>query len=252
MDEPLVTAIGISRCFGEGAAQVRAVVDVSCVINSGNRIALVGSSGSGKSTLLHLLGGLDVQDGGSLAWPALGPRLLLRPGKVTDIFQGPSLLPPLTVFENVRLPLVLSGSGDKEATESALLAIEAFHLLHLRNALPEELSGGQAQRVSIARAIAGRPALIMPDEPTGQLDSSTASDVLKIILDYCSKWGTAIVLATHDPSVAERMEYQWTMRDGHLSVDSDDEHLDRTNSPVSLPQFSPTSSGAVQHTGKER
>lgn len=247
MPEPLVTASNVSRYFGEGAAQVQAVMDVSCVINPGERIALAGPSGSGKSTLLHLLGGLDVQDCGSLAWPALGSRLLLRPGKVMDIFQGPSLLPPLTVIENVRLPMILAGSGDKEATESALHALDAFHLVHLRDALPEELSGGQAQRVSIARAIAASPSLIMADEPTGQLDSGTAIDVLDTILDHCFRTGAAILIATHDPRVAERMEYQWTMRDGRLLVHRDPASTTR---PPSLP--APALTGEARHTGNER
>src|SRR5689334_19986835 len=105
MDEPLVVARGVSRRFGSGSATVAAVRGVSCAVYPRDRIALIGPSGSGKSTLLHLLGGLDAPTEGAVAWPALGPRAGLRPGKVADIFQGPSLLPPLTVLENARFPL---------------------------------------------------------------------------------------------------------------------------------------------------
>src|SRR5262249_56868561 len=133
-----------------------ALRSATCTIDPGERIALMGPSGSGKSTLLHLLGGLDKPSAGWVAWPALGSRQELRPGKITEVFQGPSLLMPLSVVENVRLPLVLKETDGREATARAESALDLFGVAHLRDKLPEEISGGQAQRVAIARALAVR------------------------------------------------------------------------------------------------
>ncbi len=228
MAEPLVIAKGLSRRFGSGPATTDALREATCTIDPGARIALTGPSGSGKSTFMHLIGGLDVPSDGTVAWPALGPRARLRPGQIVDVFQGPSLLPPLSVIENVRLPLLLQGMSDRDATERAAVALAAFGLAHLRDKLPEEISGGQAQRVAIARALAVRPALILADEPTGQLDSATAIDVLSILLDTLADLGAAIVISTHDPRVAERLDTVWSMRDGVLATDP----FDRLHEPA--------------------
>ncbi len=219
MDEPLVVATNVSRRFGHGPRAVAAVRGASCVVFPDDRIALTGPSGSGKSTLLHLLGGLDSPTDGTVTWPALGPRETLRPGQVVDVFQGPSLLPPLSVLENVRFPLLLGGAEDAAATEEARAALARFGLDHLRDKLPEEISGGQAQRVAIARALAVRPALVLADEPTGQLDSATAVSVLDLLLNVLADLGAAIVLSTHDPRIAERLDTVWTMRDGTLQTE---------------------------------
>lgn len=218
MVEPLVVAVGVSRRFGAGSAATQALQLASCEIYPGDRIALVGPSGSGKSTLLHVLGGLDRPTQGVVSWPALGPREGLRPGKIVDVFQGPSLLPPLSVVENVRLPLLLDGMAEKDATLLAGAALDRFGLAGLRDKLPEEISGGQAQRVAIARAIAGRPALLLADEPTGQLDSITAQEVLSTLLAALAEHGTAAVIATHDPLVAARLDRTWQMSNGQLKL----------------------------------
>lgn len=218
MPEPFVFMEGVSRRFGSGAGATDAVRDAWCVVSGKDRIALTGPSGSGKSTLLHLLGGLDTPTAGSISWPALGPRDLLRPALVADIFQGPSLLPPLTVLENARFPLVLQGMPDRRATEEAERALDLFGVLHLRDKLPEEISGGQAQRVSIARSVAVKPALILADEPTGQLDSATAAEILDRLLAAVDEIGAAIVISTHDPQVAARLAQIWTMRDGQVDT----------------------------------
>jgi ABC-type lipoprotein export system ATPase subunit len=218
MVEPLVVAVDVSRRFGSGDAATDGVRRASCEIYAGDRIALVGPSGSGKSTLLHLLGGLDRPTAGAVSWPALGPRERLRPSKVVDVFQGPSLLPPLSVLENVCFPLVLEGVPERNATLLAEAALERFGVANLRDKLPEEISGGQAQRVAIARAMAGRPVLLLADEPTGQLDSITAQEVLSTLLDAIREQGTAVVIATHDPLVAERLDKTWQMNDGRLET----------------------------------
>jgi ABC-type lipoprotein export system ATPase subunit len=138
---------------------------------------------------------------------------------VVDIFQGPSLLPPLTVLENARFPLALSGMADREATEVARAALARFDLDRLADKLPEELSGGQAQRVASVRAVVARPALVLADEPTGQLDSATARQTLDRLLSVLDEQDAALVLSTHDPRIAERFDAVWSMRDGALRAD---------------------------------
>lgn len=218
MDDPLVLAIEASRCYGAGPTSVVALHPATCTIHPGEQIALTGPSGSGKSTLLHLLGGLDVPSSGSVSWPALGTLADLRPGPVIDVFQGPSLAPPLSVLENVRLPLLLQGVPDAEALQRAGEALRLFGLDHLRDTLPEEISGGQAQRVAIARAVVVRPQLVLADEPTGQLDTETAREVISRFLDALEAIGAAVIIATHDPRVSERLATSWSIRDGRLST----------------------------------
>lgn len=218
MDEVLVRAVTVSRRFHTGVAGRDALHEASCSVYAGDRIALTGPSGSGKSTLLHLLGGLDTPTRGEVSWPALGSRNDLRPALITDVFQGPSLLTPLTVIENARLPLLLLGTVEHEADDRAMEFLRLFDVAHLRDKLPEEISGGQAQRVSIARALTVRPRLVLADEPTGQLDSKTARDVLEMLLTVVTQTGAAMIISTHDPLVAERLEIVWRMRDGHLDA----------------------------------
>ena len=167
---------------------------------------------------MHLIAGLDQPTGGTITWPALHGAPL-RPGPVAVVFQAPSLLPPLDVLENVALPLLLLGVADDDARSSARIALERLSLTDVAAKLPEELSGGQAQRVAVARALVAAPALILADEPTGQLDSSTAADVVEALLETARVTGAALVIATHDPAVAQHLAEQWTMADGHVSVD---------------------------------
>jgi ABC-type lipoprotein export system ATPase subunit len=215
--EPLVRCEGVSRTFGDPREPIHAVTDATFEVAVGQRIALVGSSGSGKSTLLHLLAGLDQPTAGTVTWPAL-EGAPLRPGPIAMVFQAPSLLPPLDVLENVALPLLLLGVGDDDARAGAFAALERLALVDLVSKLPEELSGGQAQRVAVARALVASPALILADEPTGQLDSGTAADVVDALLEAARATDAGLVVATQDPAVARHLDQQWTMRDGHLSV----------------------------------
>jgi predicted ABC-type transport system involved in lysophospholipase L1 biosynthesis ATPase subunit len=212
----LVRCAGAGRTFGRGATAAVALQPTSCVVEATARIALVGPSGSGKSTLLHLMAGLDSPTVGTVEWPAIGPRAALRPGPVAVIFQGPSLLPPLTVRENVALPLVLGGAADAEARAGADAALAGLALEALAEKLPDEISGGQAQRVAVARALAGRPRLILADEPTGQLDRANAVAVTDLLLAAAEHGGAALVVATHDPLVAGRLPRRWEMHSGRL------------------------------------
>jgi len=208
---------GAARTFGDGRTAVVALQPTTCRIWPGARIALTGRSGSGKSTLLHLLAGLDEPSLGTVSWPALGPRSALRPGRVGMVFQGPSLLPALSVAENVALPLLLAGRSEAEAIAGAGAALARLGLADLSAKLPEEISGGQAQRVAVARALTGAPALLLADEPTGQLDHDNAAAVVDVLDEAARHSGAALVLATHDDEMAERLPEHWVMRDGRIA-----------------------------------
>ena len=216
MSDVLAEAIDAGRVFGTNGNRVVALQHATCRIERGDRIALVGPSGSGKSTLLHLLAALDEPTSGIVRWPALGERETLRPAKISFVFQTESLLAPLTVLENVEVPRLLAGSNADEVRSDASEILGALHLSALADKLPEEISGGQAQRAAVARSLITRPALILADEPTGQLDHHTAKHLLNLLLRRIKDSDTALVIATHDPFVASRMETQWTMDHGVL------------------------------------
>ncbi len=209
-------AIDVGRVFGTNGSEVVALQHATCRIQRGDRIALVGPSGSGKSTLLHLLAALDEPTTGTVTWPALGERGTLRPSKISFVFQTESLLAPLTVLENIEVPRLLAGSNANEARNDASEILGALDLGVLADKLPDEISGGQAQRAAVARSLITRPALILADEPTGQLDHHTAAHLLDLLLRRLEGSDTALVIATHDPFVAGRMKTQWTMDHGVL------------------------------------
>jgi ABC-type lipoprotein export system ATPase subunit len=215
---PVVRCESVARTYGRGPTATVALQPTDCDVLPGERIAIMGPSGSGKSTLVHLLAGLDDPTVGTVTWPAIGGRDDLRPGPVAVIFQGPSLLPPLTVEENVALPLVLDGTTDADARRRACEVLELLGLLDIRDKLPEEISGGQAQRAAVARGLAGHPKLILADEPTGQLDHESAAVVIDVLLAGADHAGAALVVSTHDPAVADRLEERWTMRGGHIQI----------------------------------
>jgi predicted ABC-type transport system involved in lysophospholipase L1 biosynthesis ATPase subunit len=233
------TDTGLAHCrsvtvvHGRGEAAVTALSDVGLTINAGERLGLVGRSGSGKTTLLHVLGGLVVPTSGEVL---LGGRPLssldaaargeARAHSVAYVFQGANLLPTFTAFENVAFAAHVSRSGNGEADGTEYPPTALLELVGLGaklDALPSELSGGEAQRVAIARALAQRPALLLCDEPTGQLDSDTGSRVLDLIEALHDRFRFALVIATHDPSVAARCDRVATLEDGRIT---DDEELE--------------------------
>ncbi len=216
MSEILVSLVAGGRTYTHGALSVVALTSATCTIQAGDRIALVGRSGSGKSTLVHLLAGLDTPTSGTISWPALGACETLRPTKIGVVFQAQSLLPALTVLENVELPLLLGQMSAREARKAALYALDRVRLSGLAEKLPEEISGGQAQRVAVARAIAYRPQLILADEPTGQLDHPNAQHLFDVLLASLEGTDTALVVATHDMTIAQRMRTIWHMEHGML------------------------------------
>ncbi|GAA3092099.1 putative ABC transport system ATP-binding protein [Kribbella aluminosa] len=214
----LVRCTEAARTFGQGDQAVVAVHGSTCAVEPGARIAITGSSGSGKSTLLHLLAGLETPTGGAVEWPELGNSAAERSRDIAVVFQGPSLLPALTVAENVGLAAVLTGVSETEADRRAAAAMETVGVAMLTDQLADTLSGGQAQRVAIARAIALRPRLVLADEPTGQLDGETGAHVLDVLMAAVAETGAALVVTTHDPAVAGRLGEHWQMNDGRLVV----------------------------------
>lgn len=215
MSTPLVQGTALVRRYGTGNSAVVALHDTDLTIHPGDRIALTGPSGSGKSTVLHLIAGLDRPSSGSLTWPGLDDPAT-HPGRVGIVFQTPSLIPALDVVENVELVALLAGATPRHARNRARTALSDLDLLPLADQLPEELSGGQAQRVAIARVLAGDPQLILADEPTGQLDRETAAHVLDVLEAAADASRAALVVATHDPVVADRYPTRWHVEDGRL------------------------------------
>lgn len=217
MTPALVEAVGVGRNFTLGGQVVEALRPASFHVLPSERIALVGPSGSGKSTLLQLMAGLDAPTSGRISWPALGDAGTLRPGKIGVVFQASSLLPMLSLAENVALPLLLDGRIE-DTREHACQALDLVGLGGLADKLPEELSGGQAQRVGLARALVAHPSLILADEPTGQLDHSTAQQVFDALLSALKGSKTALVVATHDAAIAARLRSVWRIRHGVLET----------------------------------
>ncbi len=222
MTDALIEADAVGRRYAQGGVCVAAVESATFRVDAGDRVALVGRSGSGKSTLLHLMASLDEPTSGAITWPALGDAHVLLPAKIALVFQTPSLLVPLTVSENVALPLLMSTATATTAARceidcAVMRSLAIFGLEALAHKLPEELSGGQMQRVAIARAIAGTPAVILADEPTGQLDQATGRALLDALLAHLRSTETALIIATHDPAVAARMDRIWHIEHGTLT-----------------------------------
>lgn len=216
--EILVDCQGVSRTFGSGDRAVVAIHGATCSVAPGARLALVGPSGSGKSTLVHLLAGLDRPTAGTLSWPGLAASPRERQAQIGVVFQAPSLLPALSVAENVALPMLFSGADPADAVESARAALTALWIADLGPRLPEELSGGQAQRVAVARVLAAGPRLILADEPTGALDQESGGRVISVLLEAADRLDAALVVSTHDQSVAARLTETWVVRDGRLDT----------------------------------
>ena len=226
--EALAACRGVTVVHGRGEAALTALDGVDLVIRAGARIALLGRSGSGKTTLLHVLGGLVepasgevVLAGEPLSSLDAAARGRVRARSVAYVFQGAGLLPTFTAFENVAFAQWLAGDRDgPEVGAAELLALVG--LGGKLDALPAELSGGEAGRVAIARALAQRPALLLCDEPTGQLDSDTGARVLDLIDVLHGRFGFALVIATHDPAVAARASRVVTLDDGRVVTDEEE------------------------------
>jgi ABC-type lipoprotein export system ATPase subunit len=213
---PLVRCHRLGLTFGSGPNAVVAVRDVNCTILPRARVALMGPSGSGKSTLLHLLAGLEWPTSGTIEGKLVDPGKPADPGTVGLVFQSPSLIPALNVLENVALPLVLAGTPDEPARDAAHDALALLGIDWLECNLPEQLSGGQAQRAAVARVLACAPRLILADEPTGQLDHATGARVIEVLIHAADALNAALLVSTHDPLVAGMLDRMWQMQDGGL------------------------------------
>jgi predicted ABC-type transport system involved in lysophospholipase L1 biosynthesis ATPase subunit len=211
MSDPAVRATGLSKTYGSGPSAVAALVGVDLAIPRGGRWAVVGKSGSGKSTLMNLLGGLDTPCAGSLEvvgreLAKLSRRQLAdyRLTSVGFVFQSFHLLPHRTALENVELPLTLAGRPRRERRTAARELLDAVGMGHRTGHTPPQLSGGERQRVAVARALVNRPALLLADEPTGNLDSASAAAVMDLLLGQVRDRGVTLVLVTHDEDLAAR------------------------------------------------
>lgn len=209
------------KYYGEGENQVRAIDHTSMQVQHGEFVAVVGRSGSWKSTLLHMLGGLDRPDSGKVYIEgrdifALKDEQLavFRRRKIGFIFQDYNLMPALNVWENIVLPIGLDGKKVKK--DFVLDIVKSIGMEDRLHAMPNQLSGGQKQRVAIARALAARPAIILADEPTGNLDSHTEMEVISILKNCVSKYGQTLVMITHDETIAQMADRVIVIADGKV------------------------------------
>jgi putative ABC transport system ATP-binding protein len=223
-EEPAVRTEDLRRVYGVGETEVRALDGVTLTIAPGEMVAIMGPSGSGKSTLLHLLGALETPSGGKIAlagrrFEALGDRelTLLRRETIGFVFQFFNLLPALSAEENVLLPALIAGRRDPETRSRAAQLLERVGLGERRRHLPAELSGGEQQRVSIARALLLEPELVLADEPTGNLDSRSSSEILALLAELNRAEGHTIVMVTHDPAAAATAGRVIFLRDGRVA-----------------------------------
>lgn len=215
---------GIYKAYGKGENKVEALKNINLDINKGEFVAIVGASGSGKSTLLHILGAIDKPTSGDVYIDNIKLNTLseneislLRLRKIGFVFQFYNLLPVLTVEENIEMPILLDDGVVDEGYINELIKLLALN--DRRDNLPSQLSGGQQQRVAIGRALANRPSIILADEPTGNLDSKTARDIMEL-LKYCAgKYNQTLILITHDETIAKMADRVITIKDGEIAMD---------------------------------
>jgi putative ABC transport system ATP-binding protein len=216
MSEPLVACEHASRTFGRNRGAVVALHDITCSVDRSTRVALVGPSGSGKSTLLHLMAGLDHCTSGTVTWPVWDGGPFGEPSRAGLVFQEAGLIPALSALENAAFPLLAQDVPAEEALARAREAMELLGVASVAAQTPDELSGGQAQRVAVARVVAAGPALILADEPTGKVDPRMTRHVVDVLLSASEHLNAGLVVTTHDPRVARRLDEMWTIYDGEL------------------------------------
>ena len=219
----LLEAKRLEKIYGKGELAVEALKPLDLTIEEGKFYAVIGRSGSGKSTLLHLLGGLDRPTGGDVALEGKSlfsftdkEAAIFRRRRIGFIFQAYNLLPEYTAIDNIRMPLYLDQREIDEDYEVMLL--KRLRLIGKENKYPSELSGGESQRVAIARALVTKPAIVLADEPTGNLDARSAAEVLEILQETCRIFHQTLLLVTHDLQIARKADVVLTLEDGRLVV----------------------------------
>ena len=221
---PAVVAKNLEKRYVTSGEVVHAVRGISLSVNRGELVVVMGASGSGKSTLLHLLGGLDHPDSGSIAIDGHplermsdSQRTLFRRRRIGFVFQAYNLLPTMTALENVTVPALLDGNGDKKTQQRAMDLLRLLDLDQRHNHRPQALSGGEQQRVAIARALMQDPAVILADEPTGNLDSKHGQDVWRILADLVRSEQRAVVAVTHEAEGAAMADRVIVLKDGKIA-----------------------------------
>ncbi len=221
--DPIIIVEGVTRIYQVGSNQVHALRGVDMVVPRSIFAAVKGRSGSGKTTLLNIIGGLDratagkvILDGRPLDNLSERQMTLMRRHMIGFVFQSFALLPTFSAFENIELPLRIAGVPRRERVERVRRALSVVGLSRWANHRPHELSGGQQQRVAIARALANRPALILADEPTGELDSVTGREILALFRHIVEEEGVTVLMVTHDPKVEEFAHRIYEMVDGRI------------------------------------
>lgn len=214
----------LSKTYQVGEEKIHALNKVSFTVEKGEFVAIMGNSGSGKSTLLHMIAGVDVPDSGKVEiggvdicrLPA-SEQAVFRRRNIGIVYQAYNLVPTLTVEENIMLPLALDGKQPQKKEIAELL--ELLDLTRCRRQLPNQLSGGQQQRTAIGRAMLTKPAVLLADEPTGNLDSQNTQEVLKLLCQANERYGQTILLVTHDLAVGKKAKRQMLMKDGCIVLD---------------------------------
>jgi putative ABC transport system ATP-binding protein len=219
----IIQATGVQKIYHTGLVSVPALRGIDLSVRRGEMLAVMGPSGSGKTTLLNCLSGLDTPDEGQIAIEGVSlsgmsdhDRTDYRARRMGFVFQFYNLLPVLSAVENVELPLLVSGVSLREARKRSLEALAQVGLEERANHRPSELSGGERQRTTIARALVNRPALVWADEPTGDLDSETANEIMDVLVDLNREQGLTFILVTHDRGVGARCKRIVWMRDGRV------------------------------------
>jgi putative ABC transport system ATP-binding protein len=222
----IIEVIGVTKTYIDGEVSVPALRGIDLTVSKGEMLAIIGPSGSGKSTLLSILGAVDTPTDGRLLLEGVDlaslsddERTLLRRRRIGFIFQAFNLIPTLTAVENAALPLELDGIPEAEARARAAELLEMVDLSDRANHLPSAMSGGEQQRIAVARALTIKPALVLADEPTGNLDSVASAQVMRLLRDLVDNQNQTVVMVTHDLDIAAMADRVVRMRDGHITHD---------------------------------